>query len=90
MCCACIWFGNAGVGIWAVWHSGSTLACLKSNVLVQCFYFGCFPLFYNCDCVLQVPLEELLDDLEGLNIGSEDDQNAHAQHPSSDVDMMEG
>ena len=33
-------------------------------------------------------MEELLDDLEGLNIGSEDDP-AHAQQPSSDVEMMD-
>jgi hypothetical protein len=37
--------------------------------------------------VVQVPLEELLDDLEGLNIGSED-PHAHAQHSASDVEMM--
>jgi hypothetical protein len=45
---------------------------------------------YRCAVVwlrLQVPLEELLDDLEGLNIGSEG-AHAHAQHSASDVEMM--
>lgn len=42
----------------------------------------------HCVCREQVPLDELLDDLEGLNIGSEE-EHAHAQQPSSDVEMMD-
>jgi hypothetical protein len=38
---------------------------------------------------LQVPLDELLDDLEGLNLaGSEEEQHVQ-QQPSSDAEMME-
>jgi len=33
-------------------------------------------------------LDELLDDLEGLNIGSEEG-HAYAEQPVSDVEMME-
>lgn len=46
------------------------------------------PCLTRCLLPTQVPLEELLDDLEGLNIGSEEEH--HAQQPaSSDIDMME-